>query len=89
MKPIHRLCLLAALALVLQTLALIASPALAQQPTPQPLDQRIASQIGQLVIQDISQGVQIEQLQAALTAAQMEVKALKDKYEPKAAEPKQ
>lgn len=64
------------------TLFLIAIPAFAQQS--QPLDQRIALQLGTLVIQNTSQGVQIEQLQAALTAAQARVKSMEDKYEPKA-----
>lgn len=62
-------------------LAVWPSLAFAQQaPT---LDQRIGSHIGQLVIQNEWQAIQIEQLQAALSAAQARVKALEDKYEPK------
>jgi hypothetical protein len=65
-------------------LSLYAGVALAQQ---QPLvERRIAAQIGALVILNTSQGVQIEQLQTALTVAQARVKALEDKYESKPAE---
>lgn len=50
---------------------------------PQPLEQRIAAQIGNLSIQNAGQAIQIEQLQTALGIAQTRVKALEDKYEPK------
>lgn len=61
--------------------------ALAQQPTlpaaPQlvPADQRIASQIGNLVILNATQGVKIDALQAELAAAQARVKELEAKAE--------
>jgi hypothetical protein len=61
--------------------SLIASiPAHAQQP-PSDINQRIATQIGNLIIQVTSQSVQIEQLQAALAAAQQQVKDLQAKQE--------
>jgi len=54
-------------------------PAVAQQTA----EQRIALQIGALVIQSANQASQIDQLQSALTSAQARVKELEDKYEPK------
>lgn len=65
--------------------ALACSPSWGQQQ--QPLEQRIASQIGNLSIQNASLAIQVEQLQAALGTAQMRVKALEDKYEPKTPPP--
>lgn len=63
--------------------AVIASPALAQQPqAPIPVEQRIASQLGNLIIQITTQSIQIEQLQAALAASQARVKDLEAKQEP-------
>jgi hypothetical protein len=65
----------------LLTLGLVVSiPAHAQQP-PSDINQRIATQIGNLIIQVTSQSVQIEQLQAALAAAQQQVKDLQAKQE--------
>jgi hypothetical protein len=66
---------------------LLSSPALAQQPQPQsqapiPVEQRIASQLGNLIIQVTTQSIQIEQLQAALAASQARVKELEAKQEP-------
>jgi hypothetical protein len=59
-------------------LAIAALPAAAQQPpTPPPsVEQRIATQIGSLIIQVTNQAVQIENLQASLVAAQARVKEL-------------
>lgn len=72
------------LPLILVTLA---SPALAQsavggQP-PVPVEQRIAQQLGNLIIQMTTQSIQIEQLQASLAAAQARVKELEAKDPPK------
>lgn len=61
----------------------LATPALAQQPqAPIPVEQRIASQLGNLIIQVTTQSIQIEQLQAALAASQARVKELEAKQEP-------
>lgn len=63
--------------LILVAAFLVTSPALAQQPqAPVPIEQRIASQIGNMVIQITTQSIQIEQLQAALAASQARVKEL-------------
>ncbi len=65
-------------------LALLSTVALAQQQAqpPIPVEQRIASQIGNMVIQITTQSIQIEQLQASLAAAQARVKELEAKQEP-------
>lgn len=65
--------------------ALLATPALAQQTTPN-AQQRVGAQIGALVIENAALAVQLEQLQAQLTAAQARVKELEvkaPKVEPK------
>ena len=63
---------------------LLLLPSLAQAQTAT-VDQRIANQIGQLVIQNASQATQLEQLQTALKDAQSRVQALESKCEPKPA----
>jgi len=75
--------LIAAVAIIVS-----ATSALAQQSSPGELNQRIATQIGNLIIQVTSQSLQIEQLQSALAASQAQTKALQDKLEPKAEAPK-
>lgn len=59
---------------------LLATPALAQTATP---EQRIANQLGTLMIQNASLVSQVEQLTAQLAAANVKIKGLEDKYEPK------
>lgn len=69
--------------LIIPFLICLVSPALAQQPQPPiPVEQRIASQLGNLIIQVTTQSIQIEQLQAALAASQARVKDLEAKQEP-------
>lgn len=69
--------------LIIAAILLSAAPALAQQPQPPiPVEQRIASQLGNMVIQITTQSIQIEQLQAALAASQARVKDLEAKQEP-------
>lgn len=55
----------------------LSSPALAQQQNQ--MEQRIASQIGSLVIQNTAQAAQIEQLNAELGKAQARIKELESK----------
>lgn len=63
-------------------IALAALPAAAQQPTPPAtVETRIATQLGNLIIQVTNQSIQIENLQAALAAAQQQVKDLQAKQD--------
>ena len=61
--------------IVLLAVALLISPALAQQQSP--VEQRIASQIGSLVIQNTAQAAQIEQLSAENAKLKAEIEKLK------------
>ncbi len=67
-------------------LCLLAAPAAAQVPQPPPsIDDRVAAQIGALVLQGVRQAMQIELLQKQLTEAQEKIKKLESA--PPAAKP--
>lgn len=60
---------------VLLAVALLSSPAVAQQQNP--VEQRIASQLGSLIIQNTAQAAQIEQLNAENAKLKAELEKLK------------
>lgn len=65
---------------------LLATPAYAQQPQSNAVNEAVAADIGRLVIQNNSLQIERNGLQTQLHQAQVRVKELEDKYEPKKAE---